>query len=88
LPRDGNLEEFRSALQAIYGDKAMLLTIDVETLKKIDAGAIPITGEQLTKPSGEPLFWSDERQYADETELIPVSLITLSRPPPADEIKS
>jgi len=88
LPRDGDLEEFRSALQTVYGDKVMLLTIDVETLKKIDAGEFPIEGEQLAPPVGEPSFWEEERQHSDETNLIPIRLATLSRPPPADQIES
>jgi hypothetical protein len=88
MPREGNLEEFRSALATVYGDKAMLLTIDVEILKKIDAGTIPVEAGQPSEPKGEPSFWLEERQYSDQTELTPLGLVTLLRPPPLDQIKS
>jgi hypothetical protein len=81
LPREENLEAFRSALETVYGVKAMLLTIEIETLQKIDAGTVPTEGEHFSEPMDEPSFWSEERQYPDQTGLIPIRLVTLLRPP-------
>jgi hypothetical protein len=84
-PREGNLEAFRSALETVYGDKAMLLAIDVETLQAIDAGIFPNASAQPSEPTSELSIWSERRQYADQTDLIPIRLITLRRPPPLDQ---
>ncbi|MET3842664.1 hypothetical protein [Bradyrhizobium sp. OAE829] len=86
LPRYGELEEFRSSLQTVFGGKVMLLTIDGATLKQIDAGTFPTEAEQPKEPVGEPSFWTEERQHFDGTELIPMSLVSLSRPPTADQL--
>jgi hypothetical protein len=87
LPREGSLEAFRSALETVYGDKVMFLTIDAEILKQIDAGIMPIADKQPSQPIAEPPpFWSEERQYSDQTELTPIKLITLVRPPPLTKL--
>lgn len=88
LPREGNLEAFRSALETVYGDKVMLLTVDVETLRGIDAGIIPIADAPPSEPTSEPSFWAERRQYSDQTELTPIRSVTLLRPPPLDQIES
>ena len=86
LPREGSLEAFRSALNTVYGDKVMLLTIDAETLKQIDAGTMPIADKQSAQPTAAQPFWSGERRHPDQTELTPIKLVTIVRPPPLTKL--
>lgn len=84
LPRTGDLEEFRSALQTVYGDRCMLFAVDARALHEIDA-AEPVLSHEApsTGPAEEDVpFWSEFRLDADGSAITPLRSIALRRPPP------
>jgi hypothetical protein len=79
LPRDGDLENYRLSLIAAYGDRSMLLVIDVDTLKN---ASLIVDDEATTKVT--PIFqgdsiWAEEHVNIDGSELIPLHSVVLKR---------
>jgi hypothetical protein len=82
FPRNGELEEFRSALRTVFGDRCVLLAVDVANLQALDSGPLPdraLAPPTTTRRAREVPFWSGPRHYSDGSRFIPLNSITLRR---------
>ncbi|HME85262.1 MAG TPA: hypothetical protein VKG91_12125 [Roseiarcus sp.] len=83
LPLGGDIEDFRAALQTVFGERTMLLAIPTEELYRADA-AYPMEHDaQLSiSPQPEVLFWSATRSGLDGSIVTPLRNIALRRAHP------
>lgn len=76
-----DVEEFRSALRTVYGQKTLLFGFDIQLLKELDA--IWDTGAAVTATPEEPpldrSFWEEAAVGRDGSQLIPLEAVSLSR---------
>lgn len=82
IPIESDIEEFRSAIQTVYGARANLLAIDVDHLRRVDKAILPTKWSMKTETGDDQDYWSEERSDPDGSEMIPLKSITLSRVPP------
>jgi hypothetical protein len=74
----GATEDFQSGLISIFGDEALLIAVDLETLLAADQ-LPPEKAEQLTNTAEVPdeFFWTRPRRRTDGVEVLPLGAVTI-----------
>lgn len=86
IPRTGDLEEFRSALLTVYGERTLVLTISAATLYAADQ--IPDLAKESVpaRAADAEHLWTQQRRYPDGSVLIPLKMAAMERIPPDQSI--
>ena len=85
IPREGDLNEFKAAVQAVFPGKCLLLFVRSGELIRLDKGDLPANvseeadGKMKGETAAEPSFWNEASRYEDQSETIPLEAIKLSR---------
>jgi hypothetical protein len=79
IPRESDVEEFRLAMQTAYPDRALLLAIDIDHLRRIDKAQWSTKwGSEALHGDAAP-YWLKERNERDGSEMIPLTEVKLTR---------
>jgi len=74
----GGAEDFQAGLASVFGDEALIMAVDVETLKSIDQMAFGTAHEARFRDSvPDDGFWSQPRAQADGVELLPLNAVAI-----------